>query len=716
VPFVSYGVGYALVGAIISLTFVTLFTSWPGFIGGNQDAPAAILALMAGAIMGLMPASATAEETFFTVIVTIALTTLVTGLALWGTGYFHLGNLARFLPYPVVGGFLAGTGWLLVTGAVGLMADLPADLQGLLALFQADVIIRWLPGVLLAVAIFFISSRVDHYLVLPVLLLLSMLLFFAIAWASGLSMADLGEGGWLLGPFEGEGLWRPITPAMLSAVYWPAVVSQAAGMAAIVLISTVGLLLNAGGVELAVNAEFHSGDVDLDKELRTAGAANVLAGLAAGMVGFHQLSLSILNFKIGANNRLTGLIAAAVCLLALLAGASLLGIFPKVIVGALLFLLGLSLLVDWVVKGWSKLPRVDYAIVLTILLVTAVVGFLEAVALGLLMAVILFVVGYSRVDVVHHELSGASFHSRVVRSPQEEGLLLAHGEGIYILQLRGFVFFGTADSLFRRVRSRLRDPNRPRLRALVFDFEQVSGLDSTAMISLNKIKSAARRQGFALVLCGAHGRGQKQLEMAGLVEDGEWLFCFDNVDLGVAWCEDVLLADLTAEAGWEAVAAETPQDLLALVFVDTLRAAGDFLLPGEELESAVSSMLSYFEKREVDAGALIMGQGERADSLCFLASGKVTVRLVTAAGSTLRLETVGGAGRVIGEIGFFLGGERTADVVAEEPSLLFCLSKDGLAHMQEEAPRAAAILHRLVANILAERVRRLTRTVKALER
>ena len=84
-------------------------------------------------------------------------------------------------------------------------------------------------------------------------------------------MAELSAGGWLLGPFTSDGLWQPITPAVLTAVHWPAVVSQAAAIAAIVLISTVGLLLNAGGLELAVDS-----DLDFDKELRVAGAANAL--------------------------------------------------------------------------------------------------------------------------------------------------------------------------------------------------------------------------------------------------------------------------------------------------------------------------------------------------------------------------------------------------------------------------------------------------------
>jgi SulP family sulfate permease len=117
-PFLSQGIGYALVSSMIVGAIIALFASWPGFVGGNQDVPAAIMALMASTIAGSMPAMATADQTFVTVIVTIAITALLTGLFFLGTGYFRLGGLVRFLPYPVVGGFLAGTGWLLIAGSV----------------------------------------------------------------------------------------------------------------------------------------------------------------------------------------------------------------------------------------------------------------------------------------------------------------------------------------------------------------------------------------------------------------------------------------------------------------------------------------------------------------------------------------------------------------------------------------------------------------------
>lgn len=707
-PYLPLGAGYALAGAIISGTVIALLTSWRGFVGGNQDVPAAIMALMSASIIGLMPPEAAPEATFATVAAAVALTTLMTGLFFLSTGFFRLGGLARFLPYPVVGGFLAGTGWLLVTGALGLMADLPANLAQLPALFQSEILPRWLPGVLLAVVIMFVLERSSHFLILPGMLLLSFLLYFLFAWANGFTPAELSAGGWLLGPFTAEGMWRPLTLDMLAAVYWPAVLAQAAAVAAVALISTVSLLLNAAGVELAVDS-----DVDLDQELRVAGLANTVGSLAGTMASYQQLSFSVLNQKLGSNTRLTGLIAAGVCLLALLAGPSLLALLPRIIIGALLFLLGLSFLVEWLVEGWSRMPRVDYAIVLTILAATILVGFLQAVALGLLLAVILFVVGYSQVNVVRHEMSGATLHSRVVRSRDEEQLLKQEGQAVFILQLQGFIFFGTADSLYNRVRRRLDDRNLLPTSAVILDFTQITGIDSTAVISFGKLKTVATTHSFELLICGANRRVHAQLEQGGLGEAEEPIVYFDSVDQGLAHCEQRLLARVSGnEAPPET---EDNASLFVLQIARILRSGGRGGNSDEaEQEKLIALMFPFFEELPVESGTLFIEQGQPAESLYVLLRGQVTAQLPRASGGAIRLETMG-SGRVIGEIGFYLGSERTAEVVADEPSTLLRLTRENMARMEREAPQSAALLHRLMVQLLGERVVHLTSTVRALE-
>ncbi|MGW8318650.1 MAG: SLC26A/SulP transporter family protein [Candidatus Promineifilaceae bacterium] len=688
---VANGVGLALFGAMIAGAIVALASSLPGTVSGSQDVPAAILAVIAAAIAAGMPAEAGREEIFVTVVAAIALTTILTGIFLLGLGAFRLGGLVRFLPYPVMGGFLAGTGWLLVTGALSLMADLPADLPGLPDLFQAEVLSQWLPGVVFALVLVVAMERYDHYLIMPGLILAAILLFFAALWLSGTSVSEASAGGWLLGPFPEQSLWRPLTPADLSQVNWQLLWGQAANIGTVALVSGVALLLNASGLELAVNR-----DVELNRELSAAGAGNLVAGLVAGLTNYHLLSGSVMNHKLHAGTRLAGLIGAALCGLALLLGASVLGFFPKAVVGGLLLFLGLTFLIEWVIKSWSTLPRADYVIVLAILVAVVALGFLQGVALGIAIAVVLFVVGYSRVDVVRHALSGATYRSRVTHDPHQQRLLDDAAEEIFILQLQGFIFFGTANSLLERVRQRIHRPEGPAVRFVLLDFRAVTGLDSTAALSFARMGQHTQLHNIHLLFTGLSPKLWRQLEGGGLDEEGELFHRLADLDRGVEWCERQILA--AAGAG-----TSEPRDL---------RQQLEEILGGP---ADIGGLLEHLERQEVGAGYVLMRQGDAPDVLYFIESGQVTAQMEGPAGQTVRLQTMQG-GHVVGEIGFYLGQQRTATVIADGPSVIYCLTREALAQMERQEPQAASTLHRVVVHLSAQRIAHLVRTVAALQR
>lgn len=690
--FVASGVGLILMAAIISGIAVALLTSLPGTISGIQDVPAAIMAVMAAAIVTQMPAGAGGREAFVTVVVAMGLTTLLTGVTFYGLGRFGLGSLVRFLPYPVVGGFLAGTGWLLSLGALGIMADVDPSLANLPLLWQPEQLIRWLPGVLLAIVLLVLSRSTEHFLVFPVALLGAVALFYVVAAASGTSVEALSAGGWLLGSFSETSLWQPLAPADLALVDWRAIRGQAVNMATIILLSTVSLLLNATGLELAVGQ-----DVELDRELRAAGAGNVVAGLAGGSVGYQQLSLSVMNLRLGAGNRFAGLVAAAFCALVLLFGASLLSYFPGVVLGGLLLFLGLSFLVEWAIDTWFTLPRTDYAVVLLILAVTAIVGFLEAVGVGLLAAVVLFVINYSRIDVVHDELSGDCYQSRVTRRPEQRHFLRERGQEIFILRLQGFIFFGTADRLLERIQQRVQNPNLPPPRCLLLDFRRVTGIDSTALFSFEKLRQLAQAHHLALVLTELSPRVRDQLGES--ITGGRVVHLFPDLDRGLEWSERQVLeaAGMVGGAAQEANALR--QELVRIV--------------GSAEE--VGRMLAYFERREVEAGHYLMRQGDAPDVLYFIESGQVTAQLEPEDGEAVRLQTMQG-GHVLGEIGFFLGQERTAAVVADEPSVVYRLSIAACEQMRRQDPHMAATFYEVMVHLLSERVVHLVDAVNALRR
>ena len=689
--FTSRGIGFGLLAAAVLGAVVALGSSFRGMVATPQDSPAAIMALIAASIAAALPITAPREQVFATVVVAVALTSVLTGVFFFALGSFRLGGLVRFIPYPVIGGFLAGTGWLLVKGSFGVMADVPLGFNQLSVLLQWELVRRWLPGVILGLLLFFLLRRFSHALILPGLLLASVGAFYLLLLASGTPVAEARDQGFFLGPFPEGGLWRPLPPALLADVEWPLIAGQAGSLAAILIVGVVALLLNASGLELAVER-----DVDLDRELRLGGFANVLAGLGGGLQGFQTLSLSALGHKLCAESRVVGLVSAGLCAGTLALGGSVLSYFPKPSLGGLLLFLGLVFLVEWLYDAWFKLPRGDYFVVLMILLVIGTVGYLESVGVGIVIAVVLFVVNYSRIDVVKHALSGGDHPSNVDRPRRHRRLLQEEGDQQLILELQGFLFFGTADNLFQQVRRRSSDAALAALRFVVLDFRQVSGLDSSAVLSFVKLKQLAQSQGFVLIFAHCSGEIRDQLEKGGLADDGETIHSFPELDRAVEWCENQILlaggADLDGEV-------RPLQETLAEA------------LPGLDPEL----MARYFERQEVEAGHYLMHQGEDPDDLFFIESGQVTVEMELEDGGSLRLLTIG-AGSVVGEMELCMGQPRAASVIAERPSVVYRLTGATLERMEAENASVATAFYKHVSRLMAERLVINNRTLRALLR
>jgi CRP-like cAMP-binding protein len=91
----------------------------------------------------------------------------------------------------------------------------------------------------------------------------------------------------------------------------------------------------------------------------------------------------------------------------------------------------------------------------------------------------------------------------------------------------------------------------------------------------------------------------------------------------------------------------------------------------------------------------------------------VSSRLRLADGRELRLRTMG-PGAVIGEMGLYLGQPRSASVVTDQPTHLYCLSAVALETMHRETPAMAAGFHRFVASLLAERLAHANATLQTL--
>jgi len=100
------GIGLALLGGAVVMLVIAGFSSLPFSVGSVQDTTATIIALLAARIAGDVPR----EDAFLTVVLAITVATIVAGLFFFSLGTLRLGDLVRFVPYPVIGGFRPGPG------------------------------------------------------------------------------------------------------------------------------------------------------------------------------------------------------------------------------------------------------------------------------------------------------------------------------------------------------------------------------------------------------------------------------------------------------------------------------------------------------------------------------------------------------------------------------------------------------------------------------
>ena len=690
-PLSSYlpqGIGILLVGSIIFALFSALTATYPLILSAPQDIPIAILALMAVSIGAGINGQMVAEEAFQFIFVAIGVTSVLVGLFFWILGRFRLGKLVRFIPFPVVGGFLAGTGWLIVKFSFTMMTDMNLTLVNLEHFIESDIFFQWFPGLVFAVVMLLAGRRFSHYLLTPGILTGSIILFYGLMFAQGFTFGELENRGFLLGPFPEGGLFPGFPFEYVPDFRWDLFLVHLPAIATMMILSAISVLFNYSGLELIVKEDF-----DLDKELRLTGYSNILAGIAGAPAGYLTLNETSLAYNLGSRSRLPSIIVAVFCGIALLIGAQALSIFPKVILGGLLLNLGLEFLVEWLVDTWKRLHKSDYLVIVLILIVIGTVGFLEGIVIGLLMSIALFVINYSKVEVVKYELTGKTFNSNVERSEYLRKILDDNGDQIFILPLQGFIFFGTANKLLQRVLDRIESDTRNSMKYLLSDFRQVTGMDSSAVNSFNKLKIMAENHQFEILLCGLDQDINEQLLIEGIIpDDSNIIQTFVDLDHGLEWCEEQIIQTVLKDSG----------DL-------------DRLRDNSQFRNMLSDISEYLEEQDVPADMVIIEQGKKAGGIYFLESGHFTVRLDSGKGEQIRLKTLG-PGTVVGEVSLYLGSEASASVVTDVDCRIYYLSKENFKKLQLEAPEKTTMLHSYVVKLLSDRLAESNATIQALLR
>jgi sulfate permease, SulP family len=683
------GIGLYLAAAALTVATFAWRGGRRGVVGSVQDAAAAVLAGAAAAaaakatqiqqvatLVGLKDYEA--PDVFLTVIAATLVVTVLCGVFFLLLGWRRWGNLIRFVPYPVVGGFLAGTGWLLLTGGIHVASRVQIHLNRIDDLARPYTLVRWLPALAFGVVLLLAVRIVRKPLVIPVMIGIGLAGFVLMAMANGAGLDEIREGRWLLGPFETTRLWQPWTLRAVTGADWGSVVGSWPTIATAVFVAALALLFNIGGTELLLDR-----DLDTNVELRDAGVLNVVSGALGGIPGYHALSLTALATRMNVDARRAGLIAAFVPLAAVVAGASVVELIPRMIVSGVLVFLGLAFIVDWIWDKRKILSRIEYLVVILILAVIIAQGYLAGIVVGLVLAALLFAFSYGRVDLVRQVSFGDTYRSNVDRPPAERAALRALRDRVLILRLSGFVFFGSTARLLERIRARV-ESSSPRF--LVIDLRRVTGMDASAVVAFSKAMRLAGSHGSELVITGASDPVRAELERGGVTEQGGSLRFEPDLDRGLEHCEDLLLAEEVAAAGEQV-------------------ARGRDGLP--------AGLAPYMERVVVSEGSVVLRQEEPSGDLYVLAEGRLAVETVTPEGRRVRLRILR-PGVVVGELAFYTGAPRTADVVAQTPCVVLRCTREQIARIEADDPVVAIVLHRWFAETLARRLSETMHTFDSL--
>ncbi|MCB1489055.1 MAG: SulP family inorganic anion transporter, partial [Bauldia sp.] len=354
-------VGMALAATTVLAVVAGLTSSIRGAVAPVQEVPVIGLTAVVVAVVAAMPEGAPHEQTFATAIVAVMLSTIIAGIVAALLGYRRWGAIVRFVPYPVIGGFLAGTGWLIVLGGIGLLVGTTPELADFQRL--QDISFAGNAGLtaLLVVVLNVIDVRAKNAFLLPGAILTTLVVFNLVTAFTTVDVDTLRANGWLVGMPSDEKLWPPIALSDLQTVDLHAIMVAMIAMPTMVFMTVLSQLMNDSGIELASRT-----DVDLDRELRTNGGANLLSGALCGMPGFPSVALTLLAIRLKAPTRIVGVLVGGVSLGALLLGSRVLDLIPTFLLAGMLIWIGGALMIQWLIFTYRQLGRWEYLVIVMI--------------------------------------------------------------------------------------------------------------------------------------------------------------------------------------------------------------------------------------------------------------------------------------------------------------------------------------------------------------
>jgi SulP family sulfate permease len=633
------------------------------------------------------------------VLLLLTLAALLSGALQVCYGLLGGGTLIKYIPYPVVTGYLSGVGVVIflkqLPGLLGLAGG------GLLAQLRAPEAWRW-PALLVAlatIAAMLLAPRFVRGVPPPIVgLAAGVAAYFALA-AFDVRLLTLRDNSLLIGPLGGSaGGIGGALQARLAALPGlqlrdvSLVVSSALTLSVLLSIDTLKTCV----VVDALTRTRH----DSNREIVGQGLANLASAALGGVPGAGTSGATLVNVASGARTRLSGVACGGFLLLAYLLLGGLVAWAPIAALCGILVVVAFRMF-DW---GSFRLLRqratvLDFLVVLSVIATAVGVGLVTASGVGIALSILLFIRDQVHGSVIHRKTYGDRVFSRQKRLPEEQAVLERHGGFTVVCELEGNLFFGTTDKLFTQL-----EPDLERCRFLVLDMRRIRSVDLTGVHLLQQIEARLRERGARVLYSGLPRvlpTGQDlnaYFEEVGVLGTRSSAQVFDQLSDALEWVEERVLE----QEGRGAPAEETPLDPRDMDF-----------LRGRK-QQTLDELLACAEQRRCEAGSRIFKQGEVGDEIFLVRKGRVRIALAFGDGPAYHIATFG-RGDFFGEIAFLDRGARSADAVALVPTELLVLSRSRFDAVAAQHPRLGQQFFSSLARALAIRLRQADREIHALE-
>ena len=602
-PFIAGGLGLVLFGYCALGTLVALASGFRGAVAG-APLPSVMMLVAITTTIDLE-----GRALYATSVAAALIGTVAAGLGFVVIGHLRLARFLRFIPYPVAGGFVAGTGGLACMVALRLMG-ITFETGEPFTPPDPAVALNLGIGLAYGLGLFVLMKFWKSFVVFPASFLVAAAAFQLALPAFGVSGEEARAAGLLFSASASGELWPPIGPSDLPYIDGAELAGQIPNLLILFTVTLVCVVMNLGGVEVSANV-----DLDWNREFRVTGWANAVTGAGGAPPGCLIATTSIRNVLFGATTRLTGLFTALALAACLIAGDALLRLFPVPLIGGVLLFLGLHMMEAWLVGTLKRLAWTDYLIVLVMFATIVGFGFLEGVGAGMLITTVIFVISLSRADVVESRFTMRDRQSNRTRPVPERAILLAEGKRVQAYRLRGHLFFGSAYRLADQLKLSVNSDPPPS--CILLDFESVTSFDFSAVNAMVRFIRAAHAEGVVVVLAGASERLVAALEAelppamhAGLVSERD-------EDHALERCEEIVIEKWQSRQASEGGARDT---LLEQVVDDFARHLDRQVLFEELLEE----LEDWMEPREFAVGETIIASGQPCDGLQLLREGRAS--------------------------------------------------------------------------------------------